>query len=362
MAKNLTILAIDDTPENLGLLENILEHEQYNVLVSTSGERGFEIAQNQLPDLILLDIMMPGWDGFETAHQILNDPVLKHTPILFLSALDDVHSKVQALEAGGVDYISKPFQRQELLARIHTHIELSQLRYSLSEQVEQRTHELHHAYEDALSLLSVASEYRDYETGMHNNRLGLYSALLASKLRWSEHDCEIILYAAPLHDVGKIGIPDNILHKQGPLDKLEWDVMKTHATIGGEILSKKSQYNELLKMAAEIAYGHHESYSGSGYPIGLIGQDIPVSARITSLCDVYDALRSERPYKKGFSHEQTMNIITQGDSRTQPEHFDPEILKQFTIHEEKFDRIFETMQKGSNISLIRQYNKIIKQW
>ncbi|MCW8929963.1 MAG: response regulator [Gammaproteobacteria bacterium] len=362
MAKNLTILAIDDTPDNLGLLEKILEHEEYNVLVTTSGERGFEIAQNQLPDLILLDIMMPGWSGFETARHIKNDVDLQHTPILFLSALDDAQSKVKALEAGGVDFVSKPFQREELLARIHTHLELSLLRNRLSEQVEQRTHELRHAYEDTLSLLSVASEFRDYETGMHNNRLGLYSALLASQLDGAECDSETILFAAPLHDVGKIGIPDKILHKQGPLDAQEWEVMKTHATIGGEILRKKSQYNQLLKMATEIAYGHHETYTGSGYPQGLRGHDIPLSARITSLCDVYDALRSERPYKKGFSHEETMKIITQGDSRTQPEHFDPDIMQQFKKHEDKFDMIFETMQDNSNKSLIQQYKRLKNDW
>lgn len=362
MAMDLTILAIDDTPENLGLLENILEQENFNVLIATSGERGLEIAQNQLPDLILLDIMMPGWSGFETAQNIRQDPELKNIPILFLSALDDVSNKVKALQSGAVDYISKPFQRLELLARINTHIELSQLRNHLHEQIEQQTHALRHAYEDSLSLLSVASEYRDYETGMHNNRLGLYAALLAKNLNWSETECEMLLFAAPLHDVGKIGIPDSILHKQGPLNTKEWEIMKTHTSIGEKIISSKSQYNKLLRMAAEIANGHHEDFDGSGYPQGLSGQDIPISARITSLCDVYDALRSVRPYKKGFSHEQALNIILHGDSRTNPDHFDPLIIEQFKQHEKKFNTIFATMQEGSNTSLKKQYLLLKKHW
>ncbi len=362
MAKNSTILAIDDTPENLGLLETILEQEDYDVLVATSGEHGYQIAQNQLPDLILLDIMMPGWGGFETARRIQATPELKSIPILFLSALDDVESKVKALKAGGVDFVSKPFQRQELLARIKTHIELSQLRNNLQEQVELQTHELHHSYEDALSLLSIASEYRDYETGMHNNRLGLYAALIAEKLGWSAEDCEMILFAAPLHDVGKIGIPDNILHKQGPLDSSEWAVMKTHATIGAKILNSKSDHNILLKMAAQIAQGHHEDYDGSGYPDGIEAEDIPLAARITSLCDVYDALRSKRPYKEGFNREQTMDIIVNGDSRTKPEHFDPKIIEIFITHEEQFEQIFSSMQDGSNASLMKQYRHLKQQW
>ncbi|MCU7837522.1 MAG: response regulator [gamma proteobacterium symbiont of Taylorina sp.] len=362
MAKSLTILAIDDTAENLGILENILEAEQFKVLVATSGERGLEIAQKQIPNMILLDIMMPGWNGFETAEFIRQIPQLKHVPILFLSALDDVESKVKALQAGGVDYISKPFQRLELMARINTHIELSQLRSHLQEQVDKQTYELRHAYEDSLSLLSVASEYRDYETGMHNNRLGLYSALLASKLGWSESQCHTILFAAPLHDVGKIGIPDKILHKEGPLDKDEWVIMQSHSAIGYKILNKKSEYNQLLKMAAEIACGHHEAFDGSGYPQGEKGLSIPISARITSLCDVYDALRSKRPYKKSFSHEQTLNIILTGDQRTQPCQFDPQVLEQFKYHEQMFNQIFETMSDSSNISLMKQYQKLEQQW
>lgn len=362
MANKSTILAIDDTPDNLGLLETILEQEDYNVLVSTSGESGIQIAKSQRPDLILLDVMMPGLNGYETAQQILNDNGLKKIPILFLSALDDVQSKVKALKSGGVDFVSKPFQRQELLARIKTHIELSQLRNHLQEQVELQTCELYLAYENALSLLSIASEYRDYETGMHNNRLGLYAALLAQELNWSEADRKTILYAAPLHDVGKIGIPDSILHKRGPLDSKEWVVMKTHTSIGEEILSRKSHQNKLLKMAAEIAHGHHEDFDGSGYPLGLSGETIPLSARITSLCDVYDALRSKRPYKKGFSRQETMDIIVHGDNRTMPEHFDPVILKAFVANEDKFNAIFESKKSSNDVSLTQQYEILNSQW
>ena len=356
------MLAIDDTPENLGLLETILEMEHFKVLVATSGKRGLEIARLQKPDLILLDINMPEWTGYETARYILQEPGLKHIPILFLSALDDIDSKVKALKAGGVDYISKPFNRLELLARVNTHIELSQLRNNLQAQVEQKTEELRHAYEESLTLLSVASEYRDYETGLHNSRLGLYAALLAKKLGWSDPDCETILYAAPLHDVGKIGITDNILHKQGPLSPDEWAIMQTHATIGEKILSARSQNNALFSMAAEIAGGHHEAYDGTGYPRKLKGEDIPISARITTLCDVYDALRSERPYKSSFSHEKSMRMILEGDERTRSSQFDPEILGLFIKHADKFMQIFESMQEISSLSLVAQYNKIKQSW
>jgi len=359
---NSTILAIDDTPENLGLLETILEVENFKVLVATSGRRGLEIAQKQQPDLILLDINMPEWSGFETAKFIQQESHLKNIPILFLSALDDTESKVKALKSGGVDYISKPFNRLELLARVKTHIELSQLRNNLQAQVEQKTEELRHAYEESLTLLSVASEYRDYETGLHNSRLGLYAALLANKLAWSSSDCETILYAAPLHDVGKIGITDNILHKPGPLNAEEWVIMKTHATIGEKILSSKSHNNALFAMAAEIAGGHHEGFNGLGYPRGVSGHDIPLSARITAICDVYDALRSKRPYKESYTHNKSMDMILNGDARTKSEQFDPEILELFKQHADKFEHIFETTQETSDISLIKRYNQLKNTW
>ncbi len=343
--KKYTILVIDDTAENLGLLESLLEKQNYQVLVATSGERGFDIAQKQHPDIILLDIMMPGWGGFETARRIKSLPDLSHIPILFLSALDDPANKVNGFNAGGVDYIAKPFQQVELLARIKTHLELGQLRNNLSLQVEQKTFELTRFYKDSLQLLSMVSEFRDYETSLHNKRLGEYAKQIAGHLNLANETVDLIVLAAPLHDVGKIGIPDSILHKQGPLDSQQWQMMKTHPTIGQRILSS-IQNNRILSMAADIAIGHHEAYDGSGYPNALKGENIPLAARITSLCDVYDALRSQRPYKKSFSHQQSFDIIAQGDSRTKPEHFDPQVLAVFIQYHQDFNKIFEEMREA----------------
>jgi putative two-component system response regulator len=342
--KKYTILAIDDTAENLGLLETILENQNYQVLVATNGERGLNIVQKQQPDIILLDVMMPGWNGFETARRIKSIPELSHIPILFLSALDDSINKVKGFNAGGVDYIAKPFQQVELLARIKTHLELGQLRNNLSQQVEKKTNELTRLYEDSLQLLSMVSEFRDYETSLHNSRLGEYAKRIAEHLDLSSEIADLIVLAAPLHDMGKIGIPDSILHKQGPLDQEQWKNMKTHPNIGQRILSSIKN-NVILSMAAEIAVGHHEAYDGSGYPNALIGEKIPLSARITSLCDVYDALRSQRPYKKSFSHQEAFSIIVHGDGRTKPEHFDPLILDVFIKHHFEFNEIFEQMKE-----------------
>jgi len=342
--KNYTVLAIDDTAENLGLLETLLEKQHYLVLVATNGERGLEIARKQQPDIILLDVMMPGWDGFETARRIKKVQELASIPILFLSALDDTGSKVKGFDAGGVDYVAKPFQQQELLARIKTHLELGKLRNNLSQQVARKTEELTRFYEDSLHLLSMVSEFRDYETSLHNKRLGEYAKLIAQQMGLPNEIADLIVMAAPLHDVGKIGIPDSILHKQGPLEPEQWETMKTHPIIGRRIL-RSINNNRVLLMAADIAEGHHEAYDGSGYPHGLAGDDIPLAARITSLCDIYDALRSERPYKKSFSHEQSFDIIVNGDRRTKPEHFDPQVLDIFIKYHQDFDEIFERMRE-----------------
>ncbi|MFK5986149.1 MAG: response regulator [Pseudomonadota bacterium] len=344
MTKKYTILAIDDTAENLGLLEALLEKQGYQVLVATNGERGLEIVNKQHPDIILLDVMMPAWDGFETARRIKNNPKLSTIPILFLSALDDSANKVRGFEAGGVDYVSKPFQQIELLARIKTHLELGKLRHRLSQQVAQKTQELSRFYEDSLQLLSMVSEFRDYETSLHNKRLGVYAKCIAKHLGLSDEIIDLIVVAAPLHDMGKIGIPDNILHKKGALEPEQWAIMKTHPSIGERILSS-IQNNKVLSMAADIAAGHHEAYDGSGYPKGLAAEEIPLSARITSLCDVYDALRSVRPYKKSFTHQQSFEIITKGDRRTKAEHFDPKVLAAFCHQEKEFDKIFEQMRE-----------------
>jgi len=341
MMEKITILAIDDTAANLGILETLLEVEGYAVLVAINGEMGLEIAKTNKPDVILLDIMMPGWNGFETAREIKKIPRLADIPILFLSALDDIESKIHAFDAGGVDYINKPFQAPELLARIKNHHELHLLKNNLQQEVDKKTFEINRSYQEAIRILSLASEYKDYETGLHNSRLGIYAALVAKTLNCEKGFVDMIQHAAPLHDVGKIGIPDKILHKPGSFNQEELMIMQGHASIGGEILrSGGRSESPLLMMAADIAVGHHEKYDGTGYPAQLAGKEIPLSARITSVCDVYDALRSVRPYKKGFSHEKTVSLLMEGDRRTKPCHFDPDVLACFYQLNDKFNAIF----------------------
>jgi len=345
------ILMIDDEPTNLAVLGDILESCGYDVMAASSGEGGFELAKATPPTLILLDVNMPGgWDGYQTCREFKNHKLTANIPILFLSAQNSQENINHGFKAGGMDYIQKPFNREELTHRVKNHIELHNLRHHLEQEVIAKsqilsiTHkELEQSYSESLSLLSVAGEYRDVDTGKHTYRIGEYSALLAQLVGWNPQQCNYIRLAAPLHDIGKIAIPDNILLKKGRLDEQEMSKMERHTIYGNEILLRhhisKSPH---IATAAEIALCHHEKWNGSGYPNGLAGEDIPMSARITSLVDCYDALRSKRPYKDPFTHEKAVEIIIKGDGRTRPEHFDPELLVIFERFSYKFSNIYDS--------------------
>ncbi len=356
-----TIMIVDDTPENLNLLKNMLTSKGYRVMAFPDGEMALKAASKNPPDLILLDIMMPGMNGFEVASRLKSDDALKDIPILFISALTEIEDKVKAFSAGGVDYISKPFQFEEVYARVKTHLQLRSLQLELQkhnlyleELVKQKVKEIADAQLATIVAITKLAEYRDDETGQHIERTRSFCKILAEELSRNSPYAKIIddsfieniFNAAPLHDIGKVGIPDNILLKPSKLTVEEFEIIKTHTIIGAntlEAVKRKYPNNAVVNIGIEIARSHHEKWDGSGYPDGLAGEEIPLSARIMTLADVYDALRSERPYKPAFSHEKALEIITKGDGRTMPEHFDPVVLEAFIKIESNIAKLYEQM-------------------
>jgi len=332
-----TILVVDDQPQNFELLEAYLVPQGYEVLTAATGEEALKkLFSNQI-DLILLDIIMPGMDGFEVTRRVRQDDKTRLLPIILVTALKETEDRVKGIEAGCDDFITKPVNKIELLARVKSLLKvkayndlLSNYRKELESEVSKRTEELKYALEkiktaslDTIYRLSMACEFRDKETGAHIKRMSRYSAAVARRMGLDEGTIETILYAAPMHDVGKIGIPDKILLKPAKLDPEEWEIMKQHTTIGAEIL--KGSEAEFIKLGAIIALTHHEKWDGSGYPNNLKGLEIPISGRITAIADVFDALTSKRPYKEAFSTEKALAIIKEGRGS----HFDPDVVDAF---------------------------------
>lgn len=328
---NETILVVDDELANLRLVDKLLRSQGYTDLMLISDPtQVIKTYQRQQPDLILLDVNMPGMDGYEVLQGLrdLEDPLMP--PIVMLTAQHSQEHRLKALSLGARDFITKPFDRNELLMRVRNLLD-AQLAHKLTaneksvlaEMVEERTRELHNTRLKIVQRLGRASEYRDEETGNHILRMSYICALLAKGIGWSEEDCDLILNASPMHDVGKIGIPDGILLKPGKLDPDEWEIMKTHVNIGGEILGDDD--SALLQMAYDIAMTHHERFNGTGYPNGLAGEDIPMAGRIAALSDVFDALTSERPYKKAWPVEEAVALIKE----ERGQHFDPQLVDVF---------------------------------
>jgi putative two-component system response regulator len=333
------ILAVDDTPASLRLLTDMLKAEGYEVRSAISGELALRAATSNPPELVLLDIRMPGMDGYDVCRRLKAQPATCDVPVIFVSAVSETDEKVLGFDIGAVDFVIKPYQRDELLARVHTHLELNRLRNHLEDLVEERTHQLTASHRETIATMTRAASYKDEATGAHVARVSFYSEELARVLGMGAKFCDIIHYASPMHDVGKIAIPDAILGKQGNFEPDEWEIMKTHAALGAKMLGGTD--SPYLIMGAEIAGGHHERWDGSGYPLGLKGETIPLPARIMQICDVYDALRSSRPYKEALSHERSMEIIFAGDGRTLPSHFDPAIFDSFKGCIGRFRDIFE---------------------
>jgi len=326
-----TILVVDDEPANVTLLEALLRQAGYHGVVGLLDPREVEetVAATAF-NLIILDLNMPYLDGFEVMERLRARFGMRLPPILVLTAQHDREIRVRALRDGARDFVSKPFDAAELLARVRNLLEVHEYQAFLRDNnkvleklVQERTAELHDTRLQVVRRLGRAAEYRDNETGLHIIRMSKTSALLAQAAGCTPEHCDLVLNASPMHDIGKIGIPDHILLKPGKLDADEWTTMQTHAAIGAEILSGEA--SELLRLAREIALSHHEKWDGSGYPQGLRGEDIPYAGRVVAVADVFDALTSKRPYKPAWSIDAATTYIRSQSGQ----HFDPAITKVF---------------------------------
>jgi putative two-component system response regulator len=351
-AKEPCVLIVDDKEVNLRLLRMILGPAGFGVLEASDGNEALSMLKGPLGrsvDVVLSDLMMPGMDGIEFVQAIKASEGLSSIPVIIITASLERESRIKALELGAEDFLTRPIDRHEVIARVRN---LSRIkayqdlltRYNeeLHREVQEKTKQLEQSHLETLVVLAKASEYRDEDTGLHIRRIGEYAQFLSWQMGIKGEFVGHILQAAPMHDVGKIGIPDGILLKPGPLSAEEWEVMKTHTVLGARIL--KGGSSPYLDMGMRIALGHHERFDGSGYPNGLKGRNIPLEARITQLCDCYDALRSKRPYKPALEHEKTFGILMKGDGRTSPEHFDTEVLLAFERSASVFEEIFENFQ------------------
>ena len=304
------LLLVDDEPTNLQVLRHILQAD-YRLLFATDGERALQVAREQRPDLVLLDIMMPNMDGYAVCCALKADAATASIPVIFITALDDSQDETAGFDVGGVDYLTKPVSPPVVRARVRTHLSLV------------RMDELRETRLQIVQRLGRAAEYKDNETGMHVIRMSHFSQLLALAAGCSPAWAEDLLNAAPMHDVGKIGIPDAVLRKPGPLDADEWATMRRHPEIGAEIIGEHP--SGVLQLAREIALAHHEKWDGSGYPRGLAGEAIPLSARIVAIADVFDALTTRRPYKEPWPVQDALDHIAAQAGK----HFDPALVALF---------------------------------
>jgi putative two-component system response regulator len=354
-----TVLVVDDTPANLTLLANVL-NKTYRVQLATSGAKALEITRRGAPDLIVLDVMMPEMDGFEVCRQLKADARTRDVPVLFLTALSSPEDETRGFEAGAADFVHKPFNPATVLARVRTQLALKSSQDALREraawlgdELGRRQHEVELLRDTTLFMMVSLAEFRDSDTGHHIQRTQLYVRTLG---RWlaAQPDAPLELTpvaidelakAAPLHDIGKIAIPDSILLKPGPLDAAEWVVMKTHTTQGADLLRRAvarlgPEAGPLLHYGIQIAQHHHERWDGSGYPDGLAGAAIPLAARLMAVADVYDALISRRPYKEPMPHDEAMARI----SRDAGTHFDPQLVQGLQACADELQQIAATWQ------------------
>lgn len=350
LSKKATILVVDDTPDNLMLMHSLLKTE-YKVKVANGGDKALKIVQSDAPpDLILLDIMMPDMDGYEVCRRLKANPATRDIPVIFLTAKAEIEDEKRGLEVGAVDYITKPISPPIVMARVRTQLTLKSsadfLRDKadfLEQEVTRRTREVAAIQDVTILTMASLAETRDSDTGNHIRRTQYYMQSLAKKLqdhpRFSSFltnaNINMLFKSAPLHDIGKVGIPDKILLKPGRYEPHEFDIMKTHTTLGRDAIAHAEQalgvQVDFLKYAKEIAYSHQEKWDGSGYPEALAGDDIPISARLMAIADVYDALISRRVYKEGMPHEKAVQIIKESRAT----HFDPDVVDAFMeIHED----------------------------
>jgi putative two-component system response regulator len=318
-----TILIVDDEPTNIDVLSGILR-DQYKVVAAKNGRKALDRCfSGKIPDLILLDVMMPEIDGYAVCKALKVDPRTKAVPIIFVTAKAQVEDERRGLELGAIDYITKPFSPPIIIQRVKNHLALYNQNRELETKVTERTEELQLSRQEIVTRLGTAAEFKDNETGLHVKRMSRYSYLIAKEMGCDEEWSHQLLIASPMHDVGKIGIPDAVLLKPGKLDPEEWEIMKSHCHVGARILEDSD--SKLLKFSAIIAKTHHEKWNGNGYPQGLTKSEIPLEGRIVAVADVFDALTSVRPYKKAWDVEKTVNHIKEESG----EHFDPNVVAAF---------------------------------
>lgn len=335
------VLVVDDTPFNLDVLSEILS-PHFSVKLAIKGEIALKIAQKTIPDLVLLDIMMPEMDGYEVCEKLKLDPRTAQIPVIFVTAMGEVPDEAKGFEKGAVDYITKPVNPSIVLARVRTHLQLHNQNLALENAVVQRTQELVQAQYEIIHCLGRAAAYKDNETAQHVVRVSHYAKVLALHAGISEYEAELIFNAMPMHDIGKIGVPDRVLLKPASLDESEWSVMKAHCEVGAHILRESN--SAIIRYAREIALTHQEKWDGTGYPLGLKEEAIPFAGRLGAIADVFDALTTERPYKKAWSFDQAVTFIKEHMGS----HFDPGLLTVFESALADFNTIYLKYREKPN--------------